>query len=64
MWLHGCDFNSVFDIIKNGKPTKGMTAFKSQMTDVKIQKVTSYIISDLVGSNPPNAKDPQGKKCN
>jgi len=62
-WLHGCDFKSVFDIIKNGKPTKGMTAFKSQMSDVKIQKVSSFIIGELIGSNPPNAKDMQGKEC-
>ena len=62
-WLHGCDFDAIFDIIKNGKVTKGMTAFKNQMTDVQIQKLTSYMISDMVGSNPPNAKDIQGKEC-
>ena len=62
-WLHGCDFNSVFDVIKNGKPTKGMTAFKSQMSDVKIQKLTSYLLNELLGSNPENAKEAQGTDC-
>jgi cytochrome c oxidase cbb3-type subunit 3 len=63
-WLHGCDFDAVFDIIKNGKVTKGMTAFKNQMNDVQIQKLTSYLLEDMLGSNPPGAKDVQGKECN
>jgi cytochrome c oxidase cbb3-type subunit III len=61
-WLHGCDFQSVFNTIKNGVPAKGMTAFKAQMSDEKIQKVASYVLS-LKGTNPANAKAPQGEKC-
>ena len=61
-WLHGCKFTEVFNLIKNGFPTKGMTAFKAQLSDEKIQKVASYVIS-LKGSNPPNAKAPQGEPC-
>ena len=49
-------------MIKNGVPAKGMTTFKGQMSDEKIQKVASYIIS-LKGSNPANAKAAQGEKC-
>ena len=60
--IHGCDFNSVFSIIKNGEPAKGMTAFKGQISDEKIQKVSSYILT-LVGTNPANAKESQGEKC-
>ena len=60
-WIHGGDFKSVFSIIKNGEPTKGMTAFKGQISDTKIQKVASYVMS-LAGTNPPNAKGPQGDK--
>jgi len=60
--LHGCDFESTFNTIKNGVPAKGMTAYKTQMSDEKIQKVASYIMS-LRGTNPANAKDPQGEKC-
>lgn len=60
--INGCDFQSVYDIIKNGKPAKGMTAFKGQISDEKIQKVASYVMT-MVGTNPANAKAPQGEKC-
>lgn len=60
--IHGCSFQDVFNVIKNGEPAKGMTAFKGQMSDEKIQKVSSYVIS-LKGTNPANAKEPQGEKC-
>lgn len=62
-WIHGCDFNSVFDIIKNGNPTKGMTAFKAQMTDAKIQQISSYLLVEMKGSNPENPKEAQGEIC-
>ena len=62
MWINGCDFQSVFNIIKNGNPAKGMTAFKGQISDEKIQKVSSYIHT-LKGTNPANAKAAQGVKC-
>lgn len=60
--LNGCDFESTFSIIKNGNPAKGMTAFKTQLSDTRIQKVSSYVMS-LRGTNPPNAKEPQGETC-
>ena len=61
-WINGCDFQSVFNVIKNGVPAKGMTPFKSQLSDNKIQKVTSYVLN-MVGSNPDKAKGPQGEAC-
>jgi len=60
--LNGCDFQSTFDIIKNGKPAKGMAAYKTQLSDSRIQLVSSYVLS-LRGSNPANAKGPQGESC-
>lgn len=60
--IHGCDFESTFNTIKDGVPAKGMTAYKTQMSDEKIQKVASYVLS-LRGTNPANAKEPQGNKC-
>ncbi|MBT3383043.1 MAG: c-type cytochrome [Prolixibacteraceae bacterium] len=60
--ISGCDFKSVFNIIKNGNPAKGMTAFKGQLSDERIQKVSSYVIT-LKGTNPANAKAAQGEKC-
>nr|NQU89928.1 c-type cytochrome [Bacteroidota bacterium] len=60
-WIHGTgDVASVFDVIKNGVPTKGMTPFKDQLSDEKILQVSSYILQKLQGTNPPNAKEPQG----
>jgi len=61
-WISGCDFQSVFNMVKNGNPAKGMTAFKGQLSDSKIQQVASYVLS-LKGSNPANAKAPQGEAC-
>jgi cytochrome c oxidase cbb3-type subunit 3 len=62
-WLHGCKFEEVFSLIKNGFPTKGMTAFKGQLNDEKIQKVASYILVKFKGTNPADAKAPQGVLC-
>ena len=61
-WISGCDFQSVFSMVKNGNPAKGMTAFKAQLSDARIQQVSSYVLS-LKGSNPANAKAPQGEAC-
>ena len=61
-WIHGCKFEEVVNLIKNGFPTKGMTAFKAQLSDEKIRQVASYVVS-LKGSKPANAKAPQGEPC-
>jgi len=61
-WINGCDFQSVFNIIKNGNPAKGMAAYKTQLSDSRIQLAASYVLS-LRGSNPANAKEPQGEAC-
>ena len=61
-WINGCDFQSVFSIIKNGKPAKGMAAYKTQLSDSRIQLSASYVLS-LRGSNPANAKEAQGEQC-
>jgi len=60
--LNGCDFQSAFNIIKNGKPAKGMAAYKTQLSDSRIQLAASYVLS-LRGTNPANAKEPQGEAC-
>ena len=58
-WLHGGGIKNVFKTIKYGVPEKGMISWKSQIRASDMQKVASYILS-LQGSNPPNAKEPQG----
>ena len=59
-WVHGGSIKDVFRTIKNGVPEKGMIAWKTQLAPADIQKVASFILS-LQGTNPPNAKEPQGE---
>ena len=59
-WLHGGDIKSVFKTIKYGVPAKGMISWQSQISPVQIQQVASYILT-LKGTNPPDAKAPQGE---
>ncbi len=61
-WLHGCGIKNVFKTIKEGVPAKGMISWKTQLSPVEIQKVSSYILT-LKGTNPAGAKEPQGDKC-
>lgn len=59
-WIHGGDIKSVFKTIKYGVPEKGMIPWQDQLRPSEIQSVASYILS-LQGTNPPNAKEPQGE---
>jgi cytochrome c oxidase cbb3-type subunit 3 len=59
-WIHGGGVKNIFKIIKYGNPSKGMISWEAQLTPVQIQEVASYIIS-LQGSNPENAREPQGE---
>lgn len=59
-WIHGGGIQNVFKTIKYGVPSKGMIAWQSQFNPEQMQKVASYILT-LKGSNPPNAKSPQGE---
>jgi cytochrome c oxidase cbb3-type subunit III len=62
-WMHGGSLNEVFKTIKYGWPAKGMKSWQSDLSAVQIRNVTGYIQS-LKGSNPPNAKAPQGDLLN
>jgi len=61
-WLHGGDVNDIFRTIKFGVTSKGMVAWQGKLSDDQILEVSSYILS-LQGSNPANAKAPQGEKA-
>ena len=60
-WINGNTANELFLTIKNGVPTKGMTPFKGQLTPNQMVQVLSYILVKIQGSNPANAKEPQGE---
>ncbi len=59
-WIHGGKINDVFKTIRYGVPSKGMIAWKEQLSGLQIGQVTSFVKS-LKGSNPPNQKPAQGE---
>lgn len=59
-WIHGGSITDVFKTIKYGVPEKGMIAWNTQLRPAEIQKVASFIMT-LVGTDPPNQKEPQGE---
>jgi cytochrome c oxidase cbb3-type subunit III len=58
-WIHGGDAKNIFNTIKNGAVDKGMPAWGKAMSPQDVRDLTFYIIS-LQGTNPPDAKAPQG----
>ncbi len=58
-WLHGGGIKNIFKTIKYGVPAKGMISWQEQLRPSDMQNVSSYILT-LRGTNPPNAKAPQG----
>lgn len=58
-WLHGGTIGDVFKTINNGVPDKGMQAWGKTFSPADIRNITSYVLS-LQGTDPPNAKSPQG----
>jgi mono/diheme cytochrome c family protein len=60
-FLHGPTMNDMVRVINNGVPAKGMISWRGILKPQQIQEVASYIYQ-LRGTNPPNAKEPQGEK--
>lgn len=60
-WLHGGSIADVFKSIKYGIPEKGMIAWKNDLRPRDMQEVASFIKS-IVGTDPANAKEPQGEE--
>lgn len=58
-FIHGHHLHAIVHIVKHGNK-KGMTAFAHHLTHHQIRDVAHYVMS-LRGTNPPNAKEPQGK---
>jgi cytochrome c oxidase cbb3-type subunit 3 len=64
-WIHGKgQITDVYDVITNGVIQKGMVPYKGQLTETQMLQVGSYILTKLQGTNPPNAKPPQGELVN
>ena len=58
-WIHGGSIKNVFTTINKGVVEKGMPAWGKVMSPADVRNVTFYVMS-LQGTNPPNAKAPQG----
>ncbi len=59
-WKNGGGIKNIFKTVKYGVPERGMIAWKAQLNPKEIHAVSNYIIS-LHGTNPPNAKEPEGE---
>jgi cytochrome c oxidase cbb3-type subunit 3 len=59
-WIHGGSVTDIFKTIKYGVASKGMVSWEAQLSPSKMQQVSSFIKS-LRGTNPANAKEPQGE---
>ncbi len=57
-WIHGGGIADVFTTIKYGAEN-GMKSWQDELNPVEMQQVASFI-KGLAGTNPPNAKPPQG----
>jgi len=58
-WIHGGGIKNVFRTISQGVPDKGMITWSTTLSPKQIQQVASFVLS-LHGTNPPNAKPPEG----
>lgn len=60
-WLNGDGTPlAIYNLIKKGVIANGMPAWGNMLGQDELVNISAYVIS-LKGSNPPNAKAPQGK---
>lgn len=59
-WKHGGTIQDIFKVVKNGVPNTNMVAWGGALSPEKMQNVSSYLLT-LLGTNPPNAKAPEGE---
>ena len=58
-WKHGGSMTDVYKVVKNGVTGTNMVAWGGTMSAEKMRNVSGYLLT-LVGSNPLNAKKPEG----
>lgn len=58
-WLHGGRSEDLIKVISEGVPAKGMLAWKPILGEKSVRQVARYVES-IQGSNPKDAKSPQG----
>ncbi len=60
-WIHGGKLTEILNTITNGVPDKGMVPWKGTLDPAELRMMAAYV-GTLQGTNPPNAKPPQGTK--
>ncbi len=60
-WIHGSKPIDLYTTIKNGVNDKGMPPWGSLLKDEEMVQLVAFVKS-LKGTNPPQAKAPQGEK--
>jgi cytochrome c oxidase cbb3-type subunit 3 len=60
-WIHGPQLEDIYRIVREGVTEKGMLAWERQLRPAELLAVSAYAGS-LLGSDPPNAKEPQGEQ--
>ena len=58
-WIHGGEFSDIVRSVRYGYPTKGMISWLGTIPEDDILRAASFLLT-LKGTNPPNAKGPEG----
>ncbi|HLW13955.1 MAG TPA: cbb3-type cytochrome c oxidase N-terminal domain-containing protein [Flavobacteriaceae bacterium] len=59
-WILGGDIASVYNVVaEGGRSGKGMIAWKGELNPLEMAQVSSYILT-MQGTNPADAKEPEG----
>ncbi len=59
-WIHGGSNMDIYRVIAEGVGAKGMPPWEAIYTTDEMASLTAYVRS-IVGTNPPNPKEPQGE---
>lgn len=59
-WIHGGSNERLFEVISTGITDKGMPGWESVLSSEDRARLVALIRS-MAGTNPPNAKEPQGE---
>jgi len=63
-WIHGDgSVVPVYEVIRDGINANGMPPWGGLLSEAELKQVTGYVLS-LQGTEPANAKAPQGEKVN
>ncbi|MBK5280185.1 MAG: c-type cytochrome [Bacteroidia bacterium] len=58
-WKNGGSMTDIYKVVKNGVTGTNMVAWGGTMSPEKMRNVSSYLLT-LIGTNPVNAKKPEG----